>query len=201
MRDLCALEFALPRYLSDEKIDYLLKGLEDYPNMSNIYANSPPDYWMQGDIFKDIDYPYYVDGKYEIAKTDAMLISNTCDVSLDNMRDFYTSQLAFVPVANLQSYENGLLTKFSRERVKSHIDAIRKQGITSFFYIPPKSTHDQEKFARFDMVFSIYLKNMKITKEQLLSNRVLSFSNNGFYILLYKISRHFTRIFEAIDRG
>jgi hypothetical protein len=51
------------------------------------------------------------------------------------------------------------------------------------------------------MVFSIYLQDMKITTEEMLRNRILSFSNKGFYILLYKISRHFTRIFEAVDRG
>lgn len=202
MRGLFDLDFALPRYLSEEKNDYLLKQLKDYPNMDNTYATFPENYWMQGDVYREIMYCDLVDGEYKTDKIEAMLLSNTCDISLENRRDFYDPKFVFAPIIYLENYYEMLVNDgHNIGTIETHIDAIRKQDITSFFYIPRKSFNDKEKFARFDMVFSVYLKDMKLTAEQMLRNRILSFSNKGFYILLYKISRHFTRILEAVDRG
>ena len=200
MDDLTALELALPKYLSEDKIENLFNQLRDFPNnMGNVYSSYPPDFWMQGDGFKNIDFTYYFNGKYELTTCDSMLISNTCDASTDNTREFYTPQLLFAPIFDLNTYRQALLTKFDIAKVNTHIDAIKKQKITSFFYIPPQH-NTEDKFARFDCAFSISLYEISKIKDKMLKNRLFSFSNYGFYVLLFKISIHFTRVLERIDR-
>jgi hypothetical protein len=109
MTSVLDLEFALPRYLSDEQNDSMLKELREYPKMDNIYNSFPQQNWLQGDIYKGIMYCDLMDGEYRIDKIEAMLLSNTCDISLENRRDFYEPKFVFAPVIDLNKYYENLL--------------------------------------------------------------------------------------------
>jgi hypothetical protein len=44
-------------------------------------------------------------------------------------------------------------------------------------------------------------KKNEISRESLKQQRIFSLSNYGFYLFLFKLSIHFTRFGEAVDRG
>mgnify|MGYP006347031977 CR=1 FL=1 len=69
-------------------------------------------------------------------------------------------------------------------------------------YLPEDTTGigiDFDGIIFFDRVISIPLSNQRT--EEFVQNRIFTLSNFGFYLFLLKISYHFTRVKERIDRN
>jgi len=76
---------------------------------------------------------------------------------------------------------------------------MRKQLISSLSYLPKGSKLPDECVALLDHVNSCDVS--VLTQENVVEKRLFSLSNYGFYLFLYKLSIHFTRVREAIDRS
>lgn len=192
------IKIYLPKYLSEEKQRDLYNELATFPeNIDKRFYSSylkAEKTMFQGDGVFDVIMP--VNGQ-ELIKVKALLISNTCDASTENTR-LFALNLQFAPIFNLKNYEDGLLKTYSREKVLSHTRAIREQKVTSFFYLPAEGVLLEDSFARFDYVFSSPIMGVSIS--ELMNNRMFTLSNYGFYLFLIKLSMHFTRVQEAVNR-
>ena len=98
----------------------------------------------------------------------------------------------------LEKLEKVLYQKFSEDRISNYISSLRKQQITNAFYLP-KSKNLDEAVAFFDYTNSFDINF--VDRESLKEKRLVSLSNYGFYILLLKLSIHFTRIQEKVQRN
>ncbi|HAT8918599.1 hypothetical protein SCZ71_15195 [Legionella pneumophila serogroup 1] len=189
----------LPKYLSDNDLTRLLSELRQYSNNldKRIYTSALKDepVLFQGDGFSNVLMPDIANRKFHTGKV--ILISNSCDSSLENSR-IYSSYVTFTPLFSLKKYEAGLLNKFDPKKVTSHIRSIREQGVSSFFYLPPSET-GEEYFSRFDLCFSMPL--TKLLHDNLLKNKLFTLSDYGFYLLLIKLSIHFSRAQEKVHRN
>ena len=85
-----------------------------------------------------------------------------------------------------------------KEQVEEHLSAVRKQKVSSILYLPGISDL-KESIVFFDRIMSI--DNSFIDRENLEINRLFSLSDYGFYLLLFKLSIHFSRIQEKVNRG
>lgn len=193
------IKLYLPKYLSDRQQSALLDELSSFPKNLDKRFYSP---WLkiqseifQGDAFAGVLFPDYERKQFRELK--ALLISNTCDSSLDNNR-LYKPFISFTPIISLKKYEALLLSQHDKNKVSSHIQAIRAQKVTSFFFLPEDPSLAQDCFARLDQMFSLSLDENLVKK--LLANRVFSLSNYGFYMLLFKLAIHLTRVQESLDR-
>ncbi len=189
----------LPKYLSIEEQNKLFNELSSFPsNLDKRFytahlKNEP--HLFQGDGYAEISMPDYQ--QKCLHKVKGFLLSNTCDSSFDNKRLHSPIFLSFTPIHNLKKYEENLLKKYEKEIVLNHINSIKKQKNASFFFIPAIGELD-DCFIRLDYIFSLPATEQLVN--ELISNRLFSLSNYAFYLLLFKISIHFTRVQEGVNR-
>lgn len=189
----------LPKYLSSESDKELFNCLKDFPcNIDKRLYSSKlfnEEILYQGDGIKDILVINLPDNKIDMKN--CMLLSNTCDIDLINKR-FFPSQIIYAPIFNLNKY-NEILSKSSKtqQQINEHILAIKKQSVTQIFYLPKNGSID-ESIVFLDRINNIC--NTSISRKKIIEQRLFTLSNYGLYLFLFKLSIHFTRIQEKIDR-
>ena len=192
----------LPQYLSDSDARQLFSSLKDFPNNidSRFYSNYVLDdnILYQGDCLKDIPTFNLPDTQSKMSQS--MAISNTCDMDLSNSnkRPWNTQRILFSQIILLERLVKGLYQKFPEDKVSNYISSLKKQQITNAFYLP-KSKDLREAVVFFDYTNSFDIGF--INRDSLKERRLISLSNYGFYILLLKLSIHFTRIQEKVQRN
>lgn len=195
------IKIYLPQYLSSQEHKKLFKELAQFPTdgtKETIYTSAlnNSDYLLQGDGIKNM--PYLDFPNTEINELSAILLSNTCDMSTDNHR-LNSCRVLYSPIINFEKYKNALYNKFDKERVDNHIQDIKKQHISQLLYLPKGAGLEYDGLVFFDRTISIPLKECIVKK--MCTNKIFTLSNFGFYLFLIKISIHFTRIQEKIDRN
>lgn len=190
----------LPQYLTAESTEILFNELKQFPDNidSRLYTTRLIDkcYIFQGDGLTCLPFIFFPDKK--IYEGPAMILSNTCDnISRDNR---YTPiQLIYTPIIKLSKFVNLLRENgIQQDKIDNHISTIKKQYVTQIFYLPAGGGIKEESLVFFDKINNC--ENV-IEQEDIKGLRFFSFSDYGFYLLLLKISIHFTRIQEKVDRN
>lgn len=191
----------LPKYLSAENYRDLLKELDSFPNNidQRMYTNSlPNNVIFQGDGYESFPFVDFMKTKDGYKYSRGIVLSNTCDMALENRR-LYPSSIIYAPIIEQQKYVELLQNNHIREEViRNHITDIRKQAVTSMLFLPSTSIIP-DSIAFLDRIMSV--DNRYISREELNSKRLFSLSDYGFYMLLFKLSVHFSRIQEKVNRG
>lgn len=193
------IQIYLPKYLSAESTKELFEGLKDFPENidSRLYTSYLQDSIIyQGDGLRNllaINLP-----EVNLKTIDGMVISNTCDIEQLNKR-LFPSQIVYSPLINLERYRTGLISTIGNERrINDHVSEIKKQKITQIFYLPALDGTLDESIIFLDRVFNI--SNDFVDRSSLKSTRIFSLSDYGNYLFLLKLSIHFTRIQDSVDR-
>jgi len=191
----------LPKFLSAESDKELFDSLKGFPENidTRIYTNylSDSEIIYQGDGIKDM---LYVSLPNPATKpTPSMILSNTCDIDLTNIRNF-PSQIVYAPIINLRKYKDALIKKSQKteKQIDAHIQSVKKQKITQIFYLPSIKDKIEESIVFFDRVCNF--PNKMISRENLKNRRLFTLSDYGAYLFLLKLSIHFTRIQDKIER-
>ena len=189
------IEKFLPQYLNDNYKEMLASNLANFPNnMDKIYMNNQ-DYLNNKDSILQSDIFEYKDESLNKPKR-VLVISNTCDNSGDNKRDFPLN-IACVPLIKLQKLLNCLRKNQKKEdEIIDFEKKVKSQKYSNLLFFPKINNNDDDYIACFDKPFSE--EREQFNKK---SNKLMSLSNYGFYIFLLKLSIHFTRILEKINRG
>lgn len=190
----------LPKYLSPEAQANLFDDLKDFPeNLKRLYTGVLAS---EGDIFQG-------DGLREVLIVNlpdpsvgtgpAMVVSNTCDTSFANAR-LISPKFAYCPIVKLSKYIAQLRrNSIPEERINSYVNDIRRQWITSIFFLPKGGSLPDDCVALLDAINSCDVSYL--TPERVTDLRLFSLSNYGFYIFLFKLAVHLNRIRESVDRG
>lgn len=193
----------LPKYLSAEAQKNLFVELSQFP--SNIDGRlytiglQNEQTLFQGDGLASLwvaDLP-----NASIAKTRVMVLSNSCDITQEN-KHLLGPRLLYCPIISLPKYENvlraerGLPEGFS---LGGHLDAVRKQRNSSMFYLPKSDALGEEAIALLDRINNCNAQAVDLN--ELLKNRLFTLSDYGFYLFLFKLSLHLTRIREGVARN
>jgi hypothetical protein len=192
----------IPKYLSAETTKELIKSLGAFP--SNIdqrfYASTEisPKLICQGDGIEDllvVDVP-----SLRTKNAPCMVLSNTCDIDPSNQRLFSTN-IIYSPIVKLATYREFLSSAEIRkdQALDEHLKAIREQQITQIFYLPQCPGHSDEGIVFYDRLVSCA--SDAVDRNSLGAKRIFSLSQYGHYLFLLKLSIHFTRMSEGIDRG
>lgn len=200
------VEKYLPQYLTASATASLFSELKQFPGNidTRLYTNKLQDEpsIYQGDGLNNLLYINLPDP--EARPLIGMVLSNTCDVSEDNKR-LFDSRLIYAPIFNLEKYKEALIESYVDsgkkpvESIESHIEDIRKQNISQIFYLPKGGNLKNESFVFLDRINNLPSNYFKV--EEIKSNRVFSLSDYGFYIFLFKLSVHFTRVRENVQRS
>lgn len=127
-----------------------------------------------------------------------ILLSNTCDMDIENKR-LNPCRIMYAPILNLDKYistleKNGV----SLERINNHVTDIKNQTISQILYLPTAIIYGHDSIVMFDRTISMPISADNIKK--MIGSRFFTLSNYGFYLLLLKLSYHFTRVQEKVDR-
>lgn len=193
----------LPKYLSEESTRELLREIGGFPdNISNsLYTNALKDQNVifQGDGLKDmlvINLP-----QEKIDKVPSLVISNTCDISEGNSRVF-PSNICYIPIFRLEKYIDSLRKRDiydTDEKLINHIESIKKQYITQILFLPIGSGLQYEAIVFLDRINNC--SNSAYPRLNLQNSRLFTLSTYGHYLLLTKLSIHFSRLQERVDRN
>jgi hypothetical protein len=202
MIDFDEIKLYLPKYLSTESEQNLFENLKNFPSDidSRMYSSLlfEEDVIYQGDGIDDLLIINLPDTKIKNSK--ALILSNTCDIDVNNKR-IYPSSICYSPIINLHKYIKKIESKkiASTERINQFIQSLKCQKISQILYLPKNDKLDYESFIFFDKINSC--DSMSISRENLNEKRLFTLSNFGFYLFLFKLSIHFSRIREAVDRN
>ncbi|MBK0370568.1 hypothetical protein [Flavobacterium agrisoli] len=191
----------LPKFLSAESDKELFDSLRGFPNNidSRIYTNylTNSDIIYQGDGIEEMLCVNLPDAT--IKPVPSMILSNTCDVDLTNVRNF-PSQLVYAPIFNLEKYQNSLYknSEKAKEQIDSHIQSVKDQKITQIFYLPKVQGKMDDSIVFFDKVCNF--PNKLVPRENLKDRKLFTLSDYGAYLFLLKLSIHFTRIQDKVER-
>src|SRR3989304_388334 len=193
----------LPKYLSEESAINLFNELTQFPQNidSRFYTNTYlyPNDILQGDGLNGMLLVNLPDTK--IGEGKAIIISNSCDMDTSNS-GLFASSICYCPIFNLHKYETMLKNKYpdlSDTRTPLHIQDIRAQRVSQIFFLPSASELQDDSFVFLDKICNC--DNLGIDRATLNSRKILTLSNYGFYFFLFKLTIHFTRIRESIDRA
>lgn len=189
----------LPNWLTSEGKNRLYNDLGNFPD--GIHGNFFSNYLLgseiiyQGDLIDKQPVAFYPN--YDVVKSRVIILSNTCDISVENERVLSPS-VNFVPVIRLENYmdlhkKNG----WSDEQIRGKCEDIRSQNVTNLFYMPPANSFS-ESVALFDQIVSIDVD--KAFYYKLLDNRYAVLSQSAHYLFVLKLSMHFTRFSDQIER-
>jgi len=196
----------LPQYLSSTAQQELFKELNQFPHNvdQRIYTTQFPglEKIFQGDGIQNLLYINLPNS--DIREVPGMILSNTCDIDPSNKR-FMPLRMVYTPIFNLAKYEQALIKSHVETGVKpiqainSHISDIRKQYVSHVFYLPKGGKLENDSIIFFDRLNNY--PSDAIKGQELPNRRIFTLSDFGFYLFLFKLSVHFTRIRDGVSRS
>lgn len=208
-------ELLLPSYLTSEQKTRLKDALAQFTiqretknpsgelDYSNFVTRQACEYFKQSDLVYQIRYPHLNENTFEFEKyyTTAIILSNTCDISDDNTHTLNKKQCVLAPIIELDLYIETLKTldDFSDPRLASFLNELKLQRITNIFYISDNG--GSEYIALLDKIFWFPTDELNSYLEEIDETKLLSLTQFGYYLFLLKLTFHFSRFPEALDRA
>jgi hypothetical protein len=190
------IKLFLPKYLTPSEQRELFQELKSFPDNRAFYL--PPgalvEELLQGDGWKGFVAINFL--TLEKKTVSGLILSNSCDIDARNERTLPTSVL-FAPLIALARYRQRLIDAGKTdEQADATLRSIRVQHISNLFFLPPGPYGPEESIVLLDDIHAHPLTHF------LASERTLLFRLNqyGFYILLIKLSIHFSRFQEGVKR-
>jgi len=185
-----------PEYLTDSKKTELADALERFnSSTSPLYTTQNAADLLQGDVWSGLEIIDFesADRKW----LHGIVLSNSCDVDDENRRHIPPS-IVVAPIIKLLNLKKLLLDSgIDKAVVESKVTAMEKQQITNIFYLPTAFCLNEPHIVLLDQVHSIPLSKFKEKKDK---KKLFSLNLLGFYIFIFKLSMHFCRLHENVDR-
>ncbi len=201
-----SIEKLLPAELTEHRKGRLRDGLKQFALNSNskiytdFYLNSGPSYFLQGDLVFDLRFPTW-DAEtriFEKAYFNSIVLSNSCDIDEANQQSRkLPKQVIISKIFTLADFTEGL-ESLNIENSKAIVTSVRNQEYSNLMYLPP--INNIEYIVFFDELSSISNAELNALKSNIDANRIASLDLFGYYLLMFKLSYHFCRLPEEIDR-
>lgn len=196
IKDVDDLRQHFPDYLSSDKKEKLADALDSFDSSSSpLYTTQSVEDLLQGDIWSGFEIVEFESGERRWIK--GIVLSNSCDVSTDNSRHT-PPNIVIAPVVKLSSLRRVLEEHgIEKNSIDSKIQAIERQMVTSIFFLPQAFCLPEPHVVLLDHLHSVPLGVFEKREDR---SRVLSLNLLGFYIFIFKLSVHFCRMHENVDR-
>lgn len=199
--DTDTLKQQIPYYLSAEDSRVLAGELKAISQGGNAeYVLSPGhdtfgEDMLQGDGWRGFILFSFDTGERRSVR--GLVLSNSCDVDPENPRDL-PARVIFAPLVRLAGYVSLLQqTGIDAARIEAKLANIKAQKTTNIFYLPAGNFLDEDYVVRFDEAHSMPAAAHVESGDR---QKLFTLSNTGFYMLVLKLSVHFCRLGEKINR-
>ncbi|MFC7293269.1 hypothetical protein [Marinobacter aromaticivorans] len=181
----------------DDRAEGFLKELKSFLEGRNValFSETDESQWIQGDGADSL--PIVEIRSMEQASVSGIILSNTCDIAPENRRDL-PSKVTFAPIIALSVFESFLQSAgVGAAKIESKFQEIRAQRVTNIVFLPMGAGLAQDSIALLDDLHSIPVDLLPPAEEK----RSFSLSQIGHYLFLFKLSFHFCRLHEGLERG
>jgi hypothetical protein len=186
----------LPKYLTPASREELFKELKNLPEIARFFTHFADHDPYQGDGWQNLDYVDVVGLK--ACRAFMLVVSNTCDMSPENKRKWAAS-ITIAPIVRLTRFADILRSeRVSEEAIVGLLKDIRAQEVTQIFYLPRVAPLEDEYLALLDQPQSQPMARFTENDEK---RPVFRLSQSAFWLFLLKLSIHFCRANEGIERG
>ncbi len=199
--DLESLQQQIPYYLTAGDRQVLVDALKAISNGGTAdyflsqYRDSFRADILQGDGWRGFQLFKFETG--ERRSIQGLVMSNTCDVEPGNARDI-PARVTFAPLVRLAAYELALRASgIAVKKVDEKLASIRAQKTTNMFFLPRGGPLMEDHVARLDDVHSMPVAAHVGAQGR---EKLFTLSNTGFYMLVLKLSVHFCRLQEKVNR-
>ena len=202
----------LPPYLTSPEKQRITVGLQQFldttsnPKVidySGFFLSNTPQHLMQSDVLHSVKVVDWDEESFDpiVGYTHAIFISNTCDVNQENTRSINKKEALIAPIIDLEEYLKDLRNEgFTEAQVASFYNALKRQEFSNLFFIPKNDKNNKEFIVFFDKISWLPTK-LLFEEEKIIDKvRFISFSNFGFYLFILKLSYHFCRVPEEVER-
>lgn len=184
----------IPYYLTQKSKENLVQALKSFPNFFDYYIDLYPTDILQGDGWSKLEVIRFEDGDRKEIK--GIILSNSCDISVENKRDL-PPKISFAPIIKLSKYAEMLVSKgFLQQKIDSRLQSIRVQQTSNMFFLPKGGKLEEDYVALLDDVHTMPFKVFEPKTRE----KQFTLSQVGFYLFLLKLSVHFCRFHEEIER-
>ena len=186
----------LPKYLTPEQTKELYSELSKFPDNKAFYLfrTDLRDQLLQGDGWQGFIAIDFATGARKTVS--GVILSNSCDISSENREDLPVNVL-FAPLIGLAKYMDRLreIGKTATQ-IESIVGNIKKQRVTSLFYVPDCQGSIQESIILLNDIHAHPLQDF-LTRDR---TSLFTLNQYAFYVFLIKLSIHFSRFQEDIQR-
>jgi len=204
----------LPASLYTEKLSQTLRAVkDDWPRLQDPsqFYHRPLDQavYYQGDIVQEIVFPTLEppNPEYQTQFYTGAILSNTCDVDINNPRRRHDTFVVFAAVYPLQAYLEELQAKVPPTAIQNFLNDLKNQRVTDLFYLPAFGPAESqilpESFIRLDHVSYLQRRHLHEKWDQNyapIGDRLCTLSDAAFYLFLFKLSVHFCRFSPDFPR-
>lgn len=205
------LDKILPPYLVEGDKARLKNALKQFTienrgkeiNYDDFFKSYGHFYFMQADLVREIRMSLWDDSNAVFHKvyTDALIISNTCDISFDNKHDLNSKQCLLAPLVDFNEYLSDLKSEgYQGEKLEQFANAIKAQLVSNLFYLPYYQKERRDYIVMLDNVFWFPTSELNSYIDKIEENRISSLSQFGHYLFILKLSYHLCRLPEQCDR-
>lgn len=199
--DADALRQQIPYYLTADPAQRVLlaelRKLIEGANRGYFFPAGHDGYtaeMLQGDGWGGFQIYSFKSGNVNAAR--GIVLSNSCDVSAENAR-VLPPNVTFAPIVKLSKIvERFEAHGLDGEKVVSRLADIKAQRVSNMFYLPADGLLDEDHVALLDDLHSMPVKVHREAAEKL-----FTLSMAGFYLFVFKLSVHFCRLHEDVDRS
>jgi hypothetical protein len=199
--DLESLQQQIPYYLTAEDRQVLVDELKAISKggtanyLLSPYNDAFRNDMLQGDGWRA--FQLFVFDTGERRRVQGLVLSNSCDVEPGNARDI-PARVIFAPLVKLSVYE-GLLrgSGIDPQRIDEKIASIKAQKTTNMFFLPAGGPLADDHVVRLDDAHSMPAAMHAKSEGR---EKLFTLSNTGFYMLVLKLSVHFCRLHEKVNR-
>ncbi|MCY4265712.1 MAG: hypothetical protein OXE78_12790 [Gammaproteobacteria bacterium] len=197
-----SLQKHIPSYLTEEDQKVLFRELKALSSGGNAdYILNPRNdsfrnAALQGDGWRGFQLFEFETGKKRSVR--GLVLSNSCDIDPENFRDLPT-RIIFAPLVNLNKYKNMLENSgLDSKIIEQKINSIIAQKTSNVFYLPASGALEDDYIIRLDELHSMPFSAHRESPDR---QKLFTLSNTGFYMLVLKLSVHFCRLQEKINRS
>lgn len=186
----------VPYYLTKDKSSGFFSELKKFFDGQSIgyYTGPFSDSWVQGDCCQSAPMIDIVSGQRK--NVVSLVVSNSCDIDPTNPRPI-PAMTMIAPIITVSSFRKMLEdANKTPASVEATINSSKEQKITNLFYLPSVSVIEDDGLVMLDRIFHVPYSMLPSAPEY----RDFSLSQVGFYLLLVKLSMHFSRFHEEIER-
>lgn len=189
------LQQFLPAYLTDDQKRLLAQELRTFRQGMPYYTGLYPADTIQGDGWTRLQIYDFDAGLGRSVR--GIILSNSCDIAPDNNRAI-PAKLVFAPLVPLQAYAEKLLEAgIKMDAVAAKLESIRRQEVTSLFFLPAGYGLESEHIALLDDLHNVSVD--KFAKDDK-RKKLFTLSQSGVYLFILKLSIHFCRFHDRIVR-